>query len=469
MTKNILIQISVLLVSIWGRSATIEGFAPAFVGQEISLYTYSDYLTLTKVKIGSSQVNSIDSTFTIKFEVKQIIKAFFEVGNTEAELYLAPETDYKLYYKLRDNTPTSFAKQKASTFFVGLDTADINYKILRYENWFDEYIYLHQLDIARHGFSPYIDTFKIYAYQAYASEQNGYFNNFIRYHIANLERTKDHSKYMKSKMAFYEEYIEPFPIYPYNDQYMVFMKSLYSNDVNSFHTQVKAEIILAFDYASPSRLMKAMGKDPMFKKPELRELMMVNMLGNAYYLRQFNRSNIQVMLDSVSRYAKFQENGVAAKNMLSYLTKVEAGYPAPEISLIDQHGETVSWGKYKGKFIYISFFTTWSADAVNEMKLMEELHLKFGDYVEFVSFCTDKDTTAFKTFLKNNQNLTWSIVYVGDNHPMVKEFKVLSSPHYVLIDNEGFIALSPAKGPSPDGEYNTIERTFYFIKKEMLK
>ena len=464
-----LVLILLLCIAIPGYSATIEGFAPEFVGKKVSLITYSDYLTMTKVEIGNGEVDPKDSTFKISYSVKQTIKAVLEIGNTEAEIYLAPETDYRIYYKKQEDSPVSFAKQKASTYFVGVDSTDINYKILQYHDWFDKYIYLQRDSIMKYGFAPYIDTFKQYAYEAYVNEKNSYFINYVRFDIANLELTKFNTRYMRTTPQLYKEYIEPFPVYPYNDKYMTFLKVIYDVDFSDFHTQAQSDIILAFDDSSPTALMTAMSKYQIYVKEELRQLVMVKMLGTAYTKNQYPRKNIRTMLDSVRLFSKYPENRVAADNMIEYLTKVDTGYPAPTFSETDNHGETITWAKYNGKFIYINFFTTWNADAVNEMKLMEDLYVKFSDYIEFVSICMDKDSANYQSFVNNHENITWPIVYVGEDHQLVKDFKVQASPHYILLDQEGFIAMSPAQSPSPDGVYKTVEETFYYIKAQLLK
>ncbi len=457
----------IFLISTIAYSSTITGFAPEFIGEKVVMYTYSDYITMTRVEIGNAIVSDKDSTFQIEFDTKQTIKGMIEVGNTEAEIYLSPETDYNIFYKKKEDTPMAFARQKASTFFSDLDSSDINYKVLAYENWFDEYLYVHQKDIIKHGLGPYIDTFKQYAYAAYANEKNTYFVNYVRYDIAMLERTKRRSASNKLKYVEFLEYIKPFPVYPYNDKYMEFIKSYYSADLSSLHTQFQAEIILAIDNGSPTRLMTVMYRDPLYENDELRQLMMINMLGNGYYKRQYDRSNIRTILDSVSRFSKYRENSIAAKNILKYLTKIEAGYPAPDISLMDNHDDLITFGKYKGKFIYINFFTTWNNDAVKEMKLMEELYYNYSDYVEFISFCMDKDSTSYKTFLEENKALTWPIIYVGENHQVIKDFNVVSSPHYFLLDQDGFISMAPAKSPAPDGVYETVEKTFRYIRSRL--
>lgn len=459
--------IFVFLLNFTVQGTTLTGYAPSNIGDKAILFTYADYFTMTKVVLAESEVSSLDSSFTFNYKIANTVKAIIQIGNTESEVYLSPDNNYKLLYSKDEEKAVSFAIQKANIFFFELDTADINYKILQYHNWFDEYIYYHQYDIMRKGIAPYIDTFKIYAYEAYANESNNYFVNYVRFNIAALEKAKVKSSSKKSKYTYYKELIQPFPVYAYNDQYMQYIKSFYSSDFNSLNIKLRSDIILAIDHSSPSRLMTALHRDPFFANDEIRELMMVNMLGNAYYSRQFNRKNIATILDSVNRFAKFEHSSLVAKNMIDYLTKIEAGYPSPEINEINQFGDVVNWGTYDGKFIYVNFFSTWNQDAINEMKLMEELYTKYSDYVEFVSFCTDKDSSTYNAYLKQTPTVIWPMVYIGDEHHILEDFNVKTFPFYVLIDQEGFISQAPSKSPSPDGVYETIENTFKYIKKEI--
>jgi hypothetical protein len=48
---------------------------------------------------------------------------------------------------------------------------------------------------------------------------------------------------------------------------------------------------------------------------------------------------------------------------------------------------------------------------------------------------------------------------------MLSDYKIETFPSYVLIDNSGYIVSAPALGPLPNGQYETIEKTFFYIKK----
>ncbi len=445
------------------QSDSIVGYAPEFLGQKVTLYTIDDYLTMTRVKLSEGEVSLKDSIFRLSNPVKFTVKAFIEIANTETELYLQPNQSYAIGYPKPQNLVSSFVNQKIETVFYGLDSTDINYKVLQYNQWLDKYIYYHQKDITQKGFAPYLDTFKIYAYKAYKNEKNAYFLNYVRYNIAMMEQVKKNRKNKNAKLNTFLEYIKPYPVFVYNDQYMQFIKSFYPKDFEGFLPNIKASILLAIDHASPTRLMKALGQDYFLQKTNLRELIMVNMLGNSYYKRGFDRKNILTILDSVSRFAIYKPNAIASKNMIKFLTKIEKGYPAPQFTIIQQN-DTIALSKYKGKFLYINFFASWNENSVKEMKIISELKNKYGNYVDFLSLSTDRTKQEFNNYKNQNKNYNWDIIYIGKNSDILKQYNVKTIPAYFLINPDGFIAMSPALSPSPNGEYKSIENTFEYIK-----
>lgn len=445
------------------QSDSIVGYAPDFLGQKVTLYTIDDYLTMTRVKLSEGEVSLKDSIFRLINPVKFTVKAFVEIDNTESEIYLQPNQSYTIGYPKPQNFTASFVNQKVETVFYGLDSTDINYKVLQYNQWLDKYIFYHQKDIIQNGFAPYLDTFKIYAYKAYKNEKNSYFLNYVRYNIAMMEQVKKNRKNKNAKLNTYLEYIKPYPVFTYNDQYMKFIKSFYPKDFEGFLPNLKASILLAIDHASPTRLMKALGQDYFLQKTNLRELIMVNMLGNSYYKRGFDRKNILTILDSVSRFAIYKPNAIASKNMIKYLTKIEKGYPAPQFTIIQQN-DTITLSKYKGKFLYINFFASWDENSVKEMKIINELKNKYGNYVDFLSLNTDKTKQEFDNYKNQNKNYNWDIIYIGKNSDILNQYNVKTIPAYFLINPDGFIALSPALSPSPNGQYKSIENIFEYIK-----
>lgn len=468
--KNL--NLIILILAFAGLSRAqhqITGFAPAFVGQKVELFTYQDYITLTKIKLGEGVVSPEDSLFHVPLDIGATIKGVVQIGKTEAPLYLAPETSYDVYFPKVEGQAISFQNQRTDLMFFGLDTTDINYRILQYNQWFDAFIAYHEVEIARGQFLTYLDTFKIYAADAYKDLDDEYFITYVRYNIGEMQQTFGGNSRSSKRLETFLSYIEPFPVYYENDQYMKFFRGFYSKGFQDFPPTVEAEINVAISRASPTKLMAALKQDLFLSNPEIREMVMIDQLGKQFYKRNDQKRNILVMLDSLSFSAKNAVNATTAKNVLNYLRSLEPGFPAPMIELpnVEDPEEMITWKTYEGKFVYFNFFETWNDEARADMKIIQELKKKYGEYVSFLSVCTDEKKDDFDSYVEENPEFDWDIVYIGRESHLREDYRVKMVPSYFLIDQSGFIAVAPAPKPSPDGEYESIDKTFFYIKRAL--
>lgn len=447
----------------------IQGYAPGFVGKKVELFTYQDYITMTRYKLGEGFVDPKDSVFHIKLNVGSTIKGIIQIEKTEAEMYLAPGTTYMIYFPLAVDQPISFQNQRTDISFVGLDTNDINYRIIQYHQWFDTYVYYHQKSIAGGQFLAYLDTFSMYAADVYKDVKDEYFITYVRYNIAEMQQALGANNRSELRLRTFLTYLQPFPVYYENDQYMKFFKGFYSRKLDEYQPEVETEINLAIMKSSPTILMAAMKKDLFLVNPEIREMVMIDKLGKLFYERYDQKRNILVILDSVAHHAAYPLSATIAKNVMRYITSLEPGFPAPAINLQNERDSmnSVTWKKYEGKFVYLNFFETWNDNGKVDMRIISELKEKYGDYVSFLSVCVDPKKADFDQYLEENPKFDWDIVYLGQDSKLKTDFRVSQTPAYFLIDQSGFIALAPAPTPRPDGEYESIDKTFFYIKKAL--
>jgi peroxiredoxin len=465
--RNILCLILLFwLSSVYGQDFVLKGYAPDFIGETVVLYGYQDYITRTKVELGKGKVSAVDSTFNIPLKNKSTIKVVVEIGRTEASLYLAPKTDYEIYFPKSDGAISSH-NATTQVYFNQLDTTDINYRILRYQQWFDTFISYYELEISRGQFAAYLDTFKLYAANAYKDVDDVYFLTYVRYDLAEMEQGAGLNRSSEGRLNTFLNYIEPFPVYFENDRYMKFILGFYKKSFSDYLPDSKRGIYMALEKSSPTLLMKALRSDLFLANPQLREMIMIDKLGKAFYDETYYRENILTILDSVITYPKFKYNSAVANNVKNYLTSLESGYPAPEISLQLSADSTLTWQNYKGRYVYLNFFNTASEDAVSEMKLIEQLYRKYGKDISFLSVCTNEKAEDFNQFRAQYLTYDWDIVHLNDNRTVLDRFKVHSMPAYYMIDQEGFIHSAPALGPTPNGENESIERTMFVIQKAL--
>lgn len=441
----------------------IEGFAPDFIGEKVELKAYQDYVTRTKVTLATAEVRASDSAFTIRTNIRTTIEGVIEINQTEASLYLSPGEDYSLYFPV-SNEPKTYKNAITSVYFYGLDTLDINYLVLQYHQWFDTYVAYYEKEVARGGFLAYLDTFKRYAAEAYNEIKDPFFITYVRYDLAELEQTYGGNRESQKRLQTYLEYIEPFPVYYENDRYMKFLLAFYDKEFGEYLPVTEKAIMEALHESSPTLLMKALRNDILLAKPELRELVMIDKLGKAFYKEIDLQQNILTILDSVSSNGLSVVNANVAKNVKGYLTRMEPGYPAPQILINPQSENPIKWSTYRGKFVYFNFFSTWNKEAIRDMEIMSDLYPRFMDDVAFLSVCTDADSTDFAAFMNAHPNYNWDIYYIGANHDLMQSYGVTTVPMYFLIDQDGFIFAAPALAPSPNAKYQTVQETLEKIQ-----
>ncbi|MDA7803658.1 TlpA family protein disulfide reductase [Crocinitomix sp.] len=466
MQKSILIILLLSLVNLGFGQNNLKGFAPDFIGKTVKVYTYQDYVTMNRMQIGEGIVEAADSSFHIKLNTNTTIKAIVEIERTEASLYIAPKTDYFIYFPASEK-PVAYVNSVTNIYFSDLDTTDINYRILEYHQWFDTYIALNQTGVAQGKFLSYLDSFKLYVSEAYKDVKDPYFITYVRYDIGEMEQTYGGNRRSQERLKTYLEYIEPFPIYYENDRYMKFLLAFYDKEFREYLPVTEKEIMRSIFKSSPTLMMQTLKSDIFLAKPELRELVMIDKLGKAYYREIDFRPNIITILDSISEFAQTNVNSTVAANVKDYITKLEPGYPAPAIRFETTSNEFIGWSHYTGKFVYFNFFATWSDKAVNDMEIMTKLVAKYNEDIDFVTVCTDKDILTYKAFMKQHPEYNWDIFYIGENSALMNDFKVATVPSYYLIDQDGFIFSAPALAPSPNGKYQSIEITFREIQRAL--
>lgn len=446
--------------------SVLKGYAPEFIGQNVKLYTYQDYLTLSKILIGEGTVSAEDSTFSIEFDTKTTIQAVVEIDRNEAELYLAPETNYEIYFP-RSIEPVSYKNAETNIYFSELDTLDINYLVLQYHQWFDTFIAYYEEEIGKGQFLAYLDTFKVYAAEAYKDIDDIYFITYVRYDIAEMEQAGGGIRKSENRLNAFLDYIEPYPVYYENDRYMKFVTGFYDKEFREYLPKTEQRILEAVAASSPTLLMKALKSDIFLAKPELRELIMLDKLGKAFYRELELRPNIITILDSVANHSISPANASVAKNVRKYITSLEPGYPAPAIDFPLAEDKSITWRTYQGKFVYFNFFATWNDKAVAEMELISGLLNKYDEDIAFLSVCTDKTRDTYTAFIDEHPEYDWDIVYVGEDKPLMEAFKVSSVPSYFLIDQDGFIFSAPALSPTPNGEFKSIDKTLFNIQRAL--
>ncbi len=451
---------------------TIKGYAPAYIGQEIKVAIIEDFLSYQDSVIAQTVVRP-DSSFSISFHVTEPQKVLIFAGKNRSYLYVQPRASYTIFVPEKDKyEPFRPNGNQLEITFLELDSNDINYKILQFQHWLDEFVSsVYPLKSAKPiEFAQKMQSFKDAVNQKYqisdtiqtsADSPSQYFKVFVRYSIASLDDIQtatDRNRYEK-----HDFYLKFFPVCYHNDAYMQYVSNFYEKLIPRLSMEVSNRYYLGVLKNSPSLIMRALGQEYTLVNLRLRELIMIKSLAEAFYSNGYPQQNIIAVLDSVSKNSLFHANGPIAQNMLNRLTQVVPGTKAPNFYLLNDSKDTLTLLDFRGKYLYIQFVDPESARTKFEMDPLIKLHYSYKDYIQFITVLSTTDANMIQTEVFNS--IPWQVFGVDVGNKFLINYHIATFPSYVLIDNQGYIVSIPALGPLPNGLYETIEKTFFYIKK----
>ncbi len=445
-------------------SVKIKGYAPAFVGKEISFHHIEDYYSYMESTMAKTTVKA-DSTFTVEFRLDKTQKIVVRCMNNKAWMYVDPMANYEIYFPDRNpNEPYLKTGNEVEISFMDLKPSDINYKILSFQRWSDEYMARYfPLKFKDPGrFGEKLDTFKIYVERAYKNDSSIFFMNFVKFSIAEL----DEISFIGSRNRYekYDFYIKNSPVFYENDAYMKYIKKYYQNYIPRLSNEANNEVYLGVLKSSPELVMKALGSDYALGNLRIREMVMIQALSEVYYGDDFPQTNINTIFDSLKRRCLFKENQIIAGNIYSRLTELVTGGKAPDFVLFKDSKVSQTHADFRGKHVYIHFYDPKSPNNQKELILLKEMHKKYINDVQFLTIAID-DSNLTKAETLDVQSIPWNTYVLPSTDEFLKKFQINNFPSYVLIDAQGYIVGAPALGPTPNAQYETIDKTFYYIQK----
>lgn len=437
----------------FSQNVTIRGKADAsHIGKVIQLGDYSDYLTYNIVYESS---DTIDNTgyFELKFQTNYTKPILLSIDNLIGKLYVQPDFIYGVKFPGEDSLTNHQpgTQTLVNLTVIGHDTTELNSLIIDYNNQYNNIFLKHQGKyltpakiIALH------DTFLLETNKRYASINNKYFYQYRTYTFAGfLANTST------SKNILYKQFIENKSIQYHNFEYMEFFNTYFNGYLKAYaSTKNGGNVFNSINnYASYEDLRRQFKADKLMSNDTLRELVLLKGLIEFYYSPEFDKKQVQSVIEQLHDNAIHEGNKKIAFNMLQNMYQLQAGANAPDFNVENKNGTIVNLHSNKGKYIYLNFFSTQSETSLREMKKMADLKKKFNDKLTFVSVCLDDSVTYYKNYLKTNPKFDWQILYHTKYSNAKQQYNIKSLSGFFLISPQLQLVLSPAPSPSEGIEY----------------
>ena len=182
MKSILLIYFSLLIIQL-NAQVIINGFSD-LPTTTIEVFEIEDYITKTEKKIVEAKVDE-KGRFRLIFSCKEIKKIIIRLNKNYSWMYVQPNITYFIEIP-KDGQVTNFElNNETEMLFFNLDSNDINYKILGFEAWMDEYlsdIYILK-DLKPAEFTEKIKLFKKEVNDVYNVDTSSYFKNYLKYSI----------------------------------------------------------------------------------------------------------------------------------------------------------------------------------------------------------------------------------------------------------------------------------------------
>jgi cytochrome c biogenesis protein CcmG/thiol:disulfide interchange protein DsbE len=124
------------------------------------------------------------------------------------------------------------------------------------------------------------------------------------------------------------------------------------------------------------------------------------------------------------------------------------GRPAPDFTLTDLSGATMTLSSLRGQVVIVNFWASWCAPCVIEWPLLIDLTAKFNGRVVLIAPSSDKTKGAVQTFIDQMHAQTKSpveppLVWVGvdPNRSITRDlYRVTTYPESFIIAPDGTVA-----------------------------
>lgn len=436
--------------------ATIVGYAPQFNGKKFFLWKEEDFLSKKRVVIQDTIVNA-KGIFRFKVAPGPIQKYFIGNNDLFGYLYVQNGAQYKIEFiseKFQDKTYN--LREEIELTFIDLDSNDINFKILGYERWLDDV--LSQIHFEKNNNEELWAkiTYLKYAILKDAQQDTSvFFRNYVWYSIAmNIDNLR--FKGARSQKDNFETYFQNRPILYANPSYCQYFESYFDQLI----TQMEAEDASSYFQALVDENMQV--QENIIKKYTYSSDADLRSLIGLYILKQAMGGNLIPKSIIISNLINYKSSNILevhrniAANLLQKQSKLSVGDVFPF--------DLIKIKPTDGKHVYLHAFNASNTQCIQELNALKKLKERYGSAIEFITVYVDKplnNVTEKKAF----ESITWVKTGFKEDDPIWDQLGIYTYPYYLLIDKDFVLLASPALTPTPNGKYETIEKTFFELSK----
>ncbi|MCF6185284.1 MAG: TlpA family protein disulfide reductase [Bacteroidales bacterium] len=456
---SIVIFLSLFFVT-EANTCKIFGNAGTYAGETIKLYTYSDYITLTKKVIAESLVDN-EGYFTFIVECNKSFEAFIDLDVFVGYIIVEPGKEFKIVLPkktIRRHEDIMNPFFKPFEFYIRImnDDNTVTQAMKKFDALYENASKI--IFKTPNHINPGLTKKEIQKIKDSTSYcNNQFFKNYKKYRLLKLRCDAVY----KNKKAVIRKNFSNSDILFDNPAYNKLLKEDFGNIL--FETQGDTIFKLLAADVGWNMISRMLANTDLCQNQDFREYFLFINLYNEFYKNTIFKNKIIDVLYSAKKYIKNPHTLNAVNNFLENSSNLITGNKSLDFRLSDLNTYMHSLSDYRGKFVYLGFFSTESYTCKKDILLLKSLAEKKMKMLKIIIVFKENNIQTIKTFLKDVKTDDIIFLHGDDSNKIIEEYDVRAFPTYYLISPAGRLSVISAPGPSEDFE------SLYFKAKQDWK
>ncbi len=131
-----------------------------------------------------------------------------------------------------------------------------------------------------------------------------------------------------------------------------------------------------------------------------------------------------------------------AEHLVAIRDQPLVGRTAPNFSMADTAGVSVSLATYRGKYVLLDFWGHWCGPCIESMPKLKAMRTQYADRLAIIGVALEgpREAAKWKQSIRSNQ-LAWPQLseLKGAESPVLKRYNITAFPTYMLLDRQGMV------------------------------
>jgi peroxiredoxin len=444
---SILLLLFLISSGLIAQNSVISGKSIDYSEKVITFYTVPDPVLHQRLELATTKVVN-DGTFSVTLPVNQTIVIYTDLEKYCGTMVVEPGKNYQVTlppFSLRTTNEARSPYFKPAPYWLGLpatENTDINFSVRSFVTDFNFETIKNTVPIYQNKSIEVVNEIIARLEQKYSVNQDEFFKILKKYYFAELEYTV----HQRNPEFVILKYFAKMPLRLSHPAYQRAFETIFTDFLRKQSQDIKNQNIIINTNAGNFLNLVTFFESKGYSK-EFAELVVLKGLNDGYYTGSFSKNGVMSAIEMAQSETSSPVLQPIARQIKIKLAQMAVGGKAPMLKLLNQKNETVTLDLYSGKFVYLLFFNSKSADCKTELDSLVSIEKRLRQVLGVISVSVEDDFENAARLWKEKR-YSWELLNGSKQKQLILNYKAYITPVFYLINPLGKIQLSPAPAPS---------------------